>query len=330
MFLPGAERPTTQLVKLDRAGTKLWTLSLGPGLWGSGELAVFPAGDVVVGACSAPFCFADTANGAPPVEASIVRVSSAGTVAWTVAVPGSGFWSVEADSRGRTLAVVDANPQPRLVILDGRGTNALDAPTDIAQPRAAFGGESGDFVVGGQDAGGRPVFERRGSDGSTRFRKLLDTPSGTIDRIDFAPNGSIALGGWFQDRLTWGATTHTPSFRSGFLAVGGGDGSAQWSTADLSLATGGSVPPYVAFGVDNDVVAYTQTFGKGQANLRSYTRDGALQWQRGFSGIFGTWVNAIALATSGDVVVGGNGTADAPFQGLAFAKETHFVAVIVP
>lgn len=326
---PNAERPVTELWKLDAAGERQWTLALGPALWGSAEMAVLPGGAVAIGACSAPFCY--QAPDAPAVTATVVRVSSAGAVAWTAAVPGSGFWSVDADAGGRTLAVVSAPGGARVVILDDAGGTVLDAATDLRAPRAAFGSESGDFVMGGQDAAERPVFERRTSDGGTRFRQTLDTPGGAVDRIDFAPNGSIALGGWFMNRLTWGSTTYDLDYWSGFLLVGGGDGSAQWSHADLDLdARTGGFARLLSFGLENDVVTKTTTFGKGQANLRSYTRDGALQWRHDLRGLLGTTVGPAAVSWNGDVIVGASGVSDAPFQGLAFDDATPFVAVLAP
>ncbi|HET7753553.1 MAG TPA: hypothetical protein VFK85_06560 [Anaeromyxobacteraceae bacterium] len=306
-----------------------WSIDVGPNLWGSRTLAVMPGGDVVLGVCSKPFCFSQDGSA---VTAAIVRISSAGKTLWTTRVPGTGFSSIDADGRGRTLAVVDAPDAPRIVLVGDAGGILLDAATDIAFPRASLGGESGDFVVAGQEAAtGKPVFERRRSDGGTRFRATLDVARGAVDRVSFAPNGSIALGGWFEGRLQWGGEAHDAQFGSGFVVVGGGDGSPQWSKADTGLSgSSASVPPCVAFGRDNDVVTFTQTFGKGQANLRSYTRDGAQRWIHEFGGIFGTWVNAVAVARNGDVVVGGNGTADAPFKALPFAKTTQYVAVIAP
>jgi hypothetical protein len=328
VWLPNADRPVTELWKLDAAGERGWSLALGPALWGSAEMAVLPGGDVVIGACSAPSCY--QAPEAPNVTAAVVRVSSAGAVAWTAAVPGNGFWSMDADAAGRTLAVVAAPGGARVVILDDAGGTVLDQATDLRAPRAAFGSDSGDFVIGGQDASERPVFERRTSDGATRFRQTLETPGGAIDRIDFAPNGSIALGGWFKNRLTWGSTTYDLDYWSGFLLVGGGDGSAQWSQADLDLDADAAGPARVAFGLENDVIAKTTTFGKLQANLRSYTRDGALQWRHDFRGIYGTAVGPVAVSWNGDVIVGAGGVSDAPFQSLAFDDATFFVAVLAP
>jgi hypothetical protein len=324
------EAVTSRVLKLDARGLQVWSVALGPELWGAPRtLAVTPAGDVVVGACSAPFCSRPPDTG--PVAASIVRISAAGTVDWTAAADGVGFWSIDVDVRGRTLASVDAGAGTRLVMLDPSGVELLDLPTDIVAPRAAFGGESGDFVVGGQELPSKkPVFERRRSDGGARFRSTLDTASGAIDRIDFAANGSIALAGEFVESFTWGGAEHVATFGSAFLAVAGGDGSPQWSKSDLDLDPRGSVPAVLAFGRENDVITYTITFGKGQANLRSYTRDGALRWRHDFGGIFGTYLNAVAVAANGDVVVGGNGTRDAPFQQLTFDDATHFVAVLAP
>lgn len=324
-----AERPVTELWKFDAAGKRQWTLALGPGVWGSTEMAVLPDGEVAIGACSAPFCY--QAPEAPVVTAAVVRVSSAGAVAWTAAVPGTGYWSVDADAGGRTLAVVSTPEGARVVILDDAGGSVLDAATDLRAPRAAFGSASGDFVIGGQDASERPVFERRARDGGTRFRQTLDTPRGAIDRIDFAPNSSIALGGWFTNHLTWGSTTYDLDYSSGFLLVGGGDGSAQWSKADLDLAAdAGGFARVLSFGIENEVVTKTTTFGKGQANLRSYTRDGALRWRHDLRGLRGTTVGPAAVSWNGDVIVGAGGVSDAPFQGLAFDDPGYFVAVLAP
>lgn len=332
VFQPNAERPSSQILKFDGAGRQLWSVALGPEIWAAQrQLAVTPAGDVVVGACSEPFCLRKAdAIGAMTVAA--VRISATGQPIWTATIPDAiGFASLDTDVRGRTIAAVSTDLGSRLVIVAPDGLVSLDLPTDIVAPRAAFGGESGDFVVGGQDAAsGRPVFERRGSDGATRFRSTLDTVSGAIDRIDFAPNGSIALGGDFLESFTWGGAEHVATFGSAFLAVGGGDGSPQWSKADLDLDPRGGQPPVLAFGRENDVITFTVTFGKGQSNLRSYTRDGVLRWRRDFGGISGTFLNAVAVAANGDVVVGGNGTRDAPFQQLSFDPATYFVAVLAP
>jgi hypothetical protein len=329
---PNGSGPDSQLWKFDGAGRKVWSVKFPDGLWDSRSLAVLPSGDVAAGACSVAFCF-------PPegttMTSVVLRFSGAdGHVVWRAGMPGPTTGGVTADGDGRVMAVSGGPPTSspegtpaRVVLIASGGGILLDHATDIRFAIAALGGTSGDFIVAGQDVNARPVFERRRTDGALVFREVLDTQGGIVNRVAFAPNGSIALGGWFQNGLTVGRTSYAQR-HAGFLVVAGGDSSPQWSTVDQELTPLASVPPTIAFGRENDVVAFTMTFGKGQANLRSYTRDGVLRWRHDFRGTFGTWVNTVAVARNGDIIVGANGTADAPFQALTYPRETHFVAVL--
>jgi hypothetical protein len=327
---------TPELVKFNAGGRKEWSLDLDLGWWPSAWMSVMPDGDAVLGVCSARWCYTDDGT---TVTLAVQKITASGTVAWTTPLRGTGFSTLQSDRLGRTLAVTSSgetwHEDYRVLLLSDAGDVLLDQPTSITAAdlydmnferggvRGALGGSSGDFILAGKDpVTSRPLFERRRSDGTLVFRKLVDATDGVIDRVAFASNGSIALAGSATPPLTWGSVTHE---HYGFLLVASGDGSPQWSQADYELI---GYPRYVAFGVDNDVLVHTQTTAKGDANLRSYTRDGVLQWRHDFDR--GAWVHPISVAATGDVVVVAHGTGDAPFEALPYPAEVSYVAVLAP
>jgi hypothetical protein len=332
VYPPNGGDAVAQVWKFDSGGRKQWSTEIGPGWWSArDQLGVTPAGEVALGVCSAPFCYSADPTA---VQAAVMRITSAGKIAWTTRVSGR-LGSLDVDARGRTLLTVSSGDLVsglgyRVLLLGDAGEILLEQETDLAFARASLGSIDGDFAVAGKDPTGKLAFERRRSDGATAFRNALDTPGGSIDRLALAPDGTIAVGGWFEDHFTWGSAAYDVMYTGGFIALATGSGSPDWSKHDSDLAAYNAVPPNVAFGARDSLVTFTMTYGKGMANLRSYGRDGTPEWRQEFRGVYGTWVHATAVAGNGDIVVVAHGTRDAPFQGLSYEGHTPYVAVLAP
>jgi hypothetical protein len=322
----GASR-ASRLVRFASGGEPTWSVELtgGPAT----HLAATADGDALVALCGTSAC----GGGIGDRALTVSRFAPSGALRWSTSLDGERFESFDADPSGRVVAIVATGDElPRVVGLGDEGQIVFDAPAAAGTRRAAAGVGGGVVTAGHDPATSRPFFQGHAPDGATRWRRNVDAPRGSIDRVALAPDGTIALAGWFDERLRWGAVTHARDVVgiAGFVAIAAADGAARWSSVDPELRPSGTEPSYVGFGAAGSVVIHTTTSRAGRANLRAYARTGTAASRYDFrGGVDGTTVARVAVGRNGDLVVAAHGAADAPFAGLP-GVDGYFVAVLAP
>ncbi|MFT3776166.1 MAG: hypothetical protein QM820_63290 [Minicystis sp.] len=220
--------------RYDGQGKRLWRTPIGSARsdWPFG-LAALPDGDVVVaGAVDAPGAYSD--NAAVKSQGFVARLSADGSVRWEKRFGGAGVnfaGAVASDKNGRIFMTGVVTGEVRIGEHTYRAAGhhdvilaAFEKSGEISwvrrlaatrSPRTDSRYYGARFVL--LWGGGEPQYLPRFGNG------LVPTS------IAVAPNGSMAVGGWFVDELTIGDQPYGAAQKeSGFIAGLRADGSVQW------------------------------------------------------------------------------------------------------
>ncbi|APR81360.1 Hypothetical protein A7982_06707 [Minicystis rosea] len=222
--------------RYDAQGKRLWRTPLGSARsdWPF-SLASLPDGDVLVaGATDAPTTYSD--NAAVTSQGIVARLGADGSTRWEKRFGGPGVsfaGAVAASASGRIVMVGVVTGEVRLgaqtyraaghhdmvlVEMDGNGeVSWVRRLATTRSPRTDSRYYGRRFVL--LWGGGEPQYLSRFGNGFV--------PAS----IAVAPDGSMAVGGWFVDEITIGETSYGASMKeSGFIASLGADGQVRWVT----------------------------------------------------------------------------------------------------
>lgn len=244
---------------------------------------------------------------------------------------------------GCTVTQYEPPPPPGLgegctpaVTCDGRAvsvTHGVVTPKDDAFHAVAASKDGVVFLGGfgfgttetdGTPKAGRALLTRRSPDGVVAdwSGKFVPGPDGTLLQIAslaVAPNGDVAVAGYFNGTLQIGIESFTSQMgsRDAFLAVFDANGALQYVKAfgdqayqaahavafdpEGNVYLGGSFAGAVSFGGEEGLEAG----GTGDGFLVSYKPDGAFRWQVPVRGAGFQAVYALAVTNDGDVIAAG-------------------------
>jgi len=200
--------------------------------------------------------------------------------------------------------------------------HAVAASNDGVVFMGGFG--SGAAEADGVPKDGRVLLTRRAPDGSISdwSTKFVPEPDGkliTVTGLAVAPNGDVAVAGYFSGKVQIGIESYTSqaNSRDAFLAVFDAQGALEYIKAlgdqayqvahavafdsEGNVYLGGSFAGVVDFGDK----AGLEALGTGDGFLVSYNRTGTFRWQVPVRGAGFQAVYALAVTNDGDVIAAG-------------------------